>query len=751
MATQWYYKIDDEKHGPVSSQQLKKLAMAGKLSPSDPVRRTTDRRWVFASKVHGLFDEPVETEQVEEPEEPVEEEDDYPQGNIPMGRAVDPAEYQDDEDEGDVEEDSYEDEEEEEIPAPKSKKRSKSGGFDMSFASESAGAKNSDSVSFDFGGSSGHSSRGSYRSYGKKSKSAGKAAKTKPAAAKPRKPKPEENLDPEEKAKRLSKKEQSKKRFMIITSVVAGVIVLALVVYFVMKSKPEKQEYRSPKEIAANAAAQESAKDAASKANADAANADAANAEAGTEAETTTTSGGMFSADGPSGLVQAGGDGAAANPSSGDAKAGDAGGSEFAPGKGNYTDASANEIKRGAVQLRIVEAVQGSLNDYAHVTSESEEKLLFVKIKITNKSEDNKNLNYPGWGTRRLYSDVNIQDNFGNTYKLKTKLGARIPDRVLAAKQITDDAFDILVFDAPRKNTEYLLLDLPSFIPGETEPYKFKIPGSMLNAKVETEEVPIGDDPVLEGPAKEGDKKEEAKEGDKKAAPNEEGETIDLDEGDDANKGEAPASAAPVTEKPADNAEAKPEEKAEEAKPAEGDAKEEKAEEGEKMAPADEEFAEDPEAKAKVAAQDKAVADLSKVDMDTFNRRQLSELARKKIIKINRKDKAIEVLNEKELLKYMQKNKIDVPMSEPAQPAAADQPAEAGGKERPLSEAELEEKEAREAAEADFGELMEDGDGDAGGEIKEAGAMKELSKQADRENDAAAREAMKGGRKNNRR
>jgi len=55
MATQWFYKIDDEVVGPVSSSQLKKLASDNKLTPQTLVRRSSDKAWSKAKKVTGLW------------------------------------------------------------------------------------------------------------------------------------------------------------------------------------------------------------------------------------------------------------------------------------------------------------------------------------------------------------------------------------------------------------------------------------------------------------------------------------------------------------------------------------------------------------------------------------------------------------------------------------------------------------------------------------------------------------------------
>lgn len=55
MSTEWHYSIDGEKHGPVSSAELKELAANGELSPSDLIWKDGMDAWVTANKVKGLF------------------------------------------------------------------------------------------------------------------------------------------------------------------------------------------------------------------------------------------------------------------------------------------------------------------------------------------------------------------------------------------------------------------------------------------------------------------------------------------------------------------------------------------------------------------------------------------------------------------------------------------------------------------------------------------------------------------------
>ena len=56
MATHWYWERDGKEHGPVTTGQLKQMAVQSELLPSDFVWRDDSPKRVVASKVNGLFD-----------------------------------------------------------------------------------------------------------------------------------------------------------------------------------------------------------------------------------------------------------------------------------------------------------------------------------------------------------------------------------------------------------------------------------------------------------------------------------------------------------------------------------------------------------------------------------------------------------------------------------------------------------------------------------------------------------------------
>jgi hypothetical protein len=60
MADQWYYARNNQKHGPLTGQQLKRAAVTGQLQPTDMVWKEGMPKWVPASGVKGLF-QPAQT------------------------------------------------------------------------------------------------------------------------------------------------------------------------------------------------------------------------------------------------------------------------------------------------------------------------------------------------------------------------------------------------------------------------------------------------------------------------------------------------------------------------------------------------------------------------------------------------------------------------------------------------------------------------------------------------------------------
>jgi hypothetical protein len=67
MADLWYYARDGKQQGPVGSEELKRLAAAGQLRPTDLVWKDGMADWLAAAKVRGLFPAAVEAVSIPDP------------------------------------------------------------------------------------------------------------------------------------------------------------------------------------------------------------------------------------------------------------------------------------------------------------------------------------------------------------------------------------------------------------------------------------------------------------------------------------------------------------------------------------------------------------------------------------------------------------------------------------------------------------------------------------------------------------
>jgi len=66
MASKWYYRVGDEKQGPIESKALKLLAEVGQITPNTLVQKEGAKSWAEASRVNGLF-EPKQSDSVTAP------------------------------------------------------------------------------------------------------------------------------------------------------------------------------------------------------------------------------------------------------------------------------------------------------------------------------------------------------------------------------------------------------------------------------------------------------------------------------------------------------------------------------------------------------------------------------------------------------------------------------------------------------------------------------------------------------------
>jgi hypothetical protein len=71
MSQQWHYAKGEDRHGPVSYEELKELVESGHLGSADLVRREDMEDWRKASEVEGLLENASQTNSTEPPPLPV--------------------------------------------------------------------------------------------------------------------------------------------------------------------------------------------------------------------------------------------------------------------------------------------------------------------------------------------------------------------------------------------------------------------------------------------------------------------------------------------------------------------------------------------------------------------------------------------------------------------------------------------------------------------------------------------------------
>jgi len=71
MASEWFYRVDEKKRGPVGSADLKRLADSGVIKPADLIWKEGLAAWVAASSIKGLFPQAASPPPPPPPEPPV--------------------------------------------------------------------------------------------------------------------------------------------------------------------------------------------------------------------------------------------------------------------------------------------------------------------------------------------------------------------------------------------------------------------------------------------------------------------------------------------------------------------------------------------------------------------------------------------------------------------------------------------------------------------------------------------------------
>lgn len=150
----------------------------------------------------------------------------------------------------------------------------------------------------------------------------------------------------------------------------------------------------------------------------------------------------------------------------------------------HWSDAKYN-LTRGDVKIKVMKAVVDHVPLKFMGDSKSEDKLLAIQVRITNLHSE-KILKYDSWGSEPLDLDPEnravLKDNYGNTYNrchfgIGTRVVGQVRNESIYPHRFIDD---ILVFEPPTYNCEYLLLKLPCETYGGEGEFRIKIPRSMI-------------------------------------------------------------------------------------------------------------------------------------------------------------------------------------------------------------------------------------------------------------------------------
>jgi len=156
---------------------------------------------------------------------------------------------------------------------------------------------------------------------------------------------------------------------------------------------------------------------------------------------------------------------------------------ELAKKENDLVDAVSKVAVVGDIKIKIISAEIDFVTGNTFGEFKSKEKLLKIIVKVTN-ANPNRKVEFEGWGKHDFSFDysLSLKDNFKNSYKLiNFGIGARVDGQVGVESLYPDKPItDLLVFEAPLGNMEYLVLELPNKNIGGKGSLKFKIPTAML-------------------------------------------------------------------------------------------------------------------------------------------------------------------------------------------------------------------------------------------------------------------------------
>jgi hypothetical protein len=165
-----------------------------------------------------------------------------------------------------------------------------------------------------------------------------------------------------------------------------------------------------------------------------------------------------------------------------------------------WTNASAEPIRRGDVSVRILSAEIGRprLVRATGRAARPTDEFLILRVQLQNENTTRK-LEYRGWAAGQSSGSVKLTDNFNNPYFQKSWQSATIDGQLTAESLYPGKPVeDVLVFQKPLQKAETLRLLLPAAAFGEKGMLGFEIPMAMVSLREE----PDGSAPVAAASAR---------------------------------------------------------------------------------------------------------------------------------------------------------------------------------------------------------------------------------------------------------
>lgn len=158
---------------------------------------------------------------------------------------------------------------------------------------------------------------------------------------------------------------------------------------------------------------------------------------------------------------------------------------DLVPDMADWPDGTQQDVTHGDLSVRITSAEVGPVAlTQAGRRSLSADKHLIVRLRLRNTGAT-KTINYKDWADKDPLNDEHagtLEDNFGDSYEqVSFPAGSTVDGQLKRATiQAGKAAEDVLVFDKPAENVEYLRLELPASAIGGDGKLRLRIPAEAI-------------------------------------------------------------------------------------------------------------------------------------------------------------------------------------------------------------------------------------------------------------------------------